>query len=152
MLLWSHRMNDKFWEEIRLTTSWTELIPAHILRTFILHVVQAAWAHVQDPKLNSKEEPRPYCKLAIAALRFARDIFKYEEYMWDQHGEFAAFRGPTHFGNGKPVVNPNGDPVTQPIFPISSLVGGKTPRPFGHSHIYEATKEDPERINNLPRV
>jgi hypothetical protein len=152
MLLWSTRMNDRFWEEIRLTTPWTENVPAYILRTFTLHIVQAAWAHVQNPKLDSREEPRPYCELAIAALRFATDIFKYEAYMWDQSDNFVAFRGPTHFGNGKPVVGRDGNTVTQPIFPISSLVGGKKLRPLGHSHIYEATREDPERINNLPRV
>lgn len=116
-------------------------------------MVQAAGAHVQDPKLDSKDEPRPYCKLAIAALRFARDIFKYEEYMREQSDGFGPFCGPTYFGNGKPVAGPDGNAVTQPIFPVASLAGAKKPRPLGHSHIYEATIRDPKRYDDeLPRV
>ncbi|KAK4149581.1 hypothetical protein C8A00DRAFT_18751 [Chaetomidium leptoderma] len=50
MLLWSHRMLDKLWEEIRKTTPWTELVPARVLRTFSLKLAHAAWVYVDNPK------------------------------------------------------------------------------------------------------
>jgi hypothetical protein len=74
MLLWSTRMDEQFWDEIRTTTPWTKEVPAHILRKLALDMVYAAWEHFNNPKTNNEGQPGPYCRLAIAALRFGRDL------------------------------------------------------------------------------
>jgi hypothetical protein len=155
----SSRMDDELWELVQATTSWTTNVSPRIIRTLALKLCQGAWNHNQDPKLDSKGEPRPYCPLAIAALRFAHDIHVYETYMWEADEpmrlRFTEFRGPIYLDNGKSNIGRDGKVRTLPVFPLAALKGldrRSNLRHRGLSSIYRDTAKEPESFKLLERV
>jgi hypothetical protein len=150
-------MEDVFWERVQASTSWAGQVPRHIIRTLALKLTQAAWAHHKNPKSDITGEPDGYCKLAIAALRFANDIFVYEDFLWEDEGDparlnFQEFRGPVYLPNGRLHVDSDGKAYTQPVFPLASLRHRPGLRPRGLSSNYRLTSEDPEWFESLRRV
>ncbi|KAK4041100.1 hypothetical protein C8A01DRAFT_34832 [Parachaetomium inaequale] len=57
---------------------------------------------------------------------------------------FPEFRAPTYFANDKPVLDSNGKPATQPVFPVSTLAWANTRDAEGLSETYWKSAEDPE--------
>ncbi|KAK4041101.1 hypothetical protein C8A01DRAFT_15115 [Parachaetomium inaequale] len=156
--MWARsRMEPRFWRRVRASTLWTHEVDFEILRTLALGLTQGAWAHVKNPKRNRNGVSQPYCKLAIAALRFAHDIEVYESHLKQPETvsemDFSEWRGPVYLDNGKRLIGPNRKPVTQPVFPIFRHDWGKNPRPlYSLSPDYELTAEEPEFLRSLPRV
>jgi hypothetical protein len=154
------RMEPRLWTRVQNSTSWAHGIDFEVLRTLGLAITQAAVEHYKKPKHNTRGVPRPYCKLAITALRFAFDIMVYQSHLkrgqsdvfWEE--SYSDQRGPAHLENGKPAIDGNGRPVTLPVFDILHYSYAEdNPLPRGTlSSKYDETMEEPQEIKDLPRV
>ncbi len=156
------RMEPRLWGRVRASTSWAGNVNENILRSLALGLTQAAWVYFKNPIRDHNGAPHPWSKLAIAALRFADDITKYESHLNRRPDDvfaedFAQFRGPIYLPNGKRLLDRNRRPVTQPVFPIYNYMwasrGGADRLPAGWLNMYyDMTQEEPEEIKALPRV
>lgn len=147
LMLGSTRMEPLLWQRVRSSISWARHLPIRIIRMLALVLTQASYANYQDPQCNSSGTPLPYCKLAIAALRFACDIFVYEDGYWPDgslyRSDFAEFRGPAHLDNGDPCIDRDGNPVTIPVFPIDSFGAHLDLHSRNPSSLFIETEEEP---------
>jgi hypothetical protein len=51
------RMELRLWPHVQATTSWTDEVDPKIIRTLALAIAQAAFEHLDNPKLNSRPVP-----------------------------------------------------------------------------------------------
>jgi hypothetical protein len=157
--MWARsRMEPRFWRWVHASTSWTTGVTDEALRTLALGLTQAAWAHFKNPRRNSKGEPQPHCKLAIAALRFAFDIAMYEGHLHQPKHvldmDFSEWRAPVYLENGKRLKGTDKKQVTMPVFPIYRYDAAinHAPAPGTLSQDWFATREEPNVIKFLKRV
>lgn len=159
LMLESNRMERLMWERVQMNTSWAHTIPIRIIRKLALELAQAAKKNTMGDhtQRNSRGEPLPWCELAVASLRFATDIFEYEQDagLWSQdptyRSNFAELRAPAMLPNGKPSLRRDGNPVTIPVFPVRNLGKGYGLR-FGKTGVWEETEEPPAWFSRLRRV
>ena len=159
LMLYSNRMERLMWERVQMNTSWAHTIPIRIIRKLALELAHAAFKNTQaeHTQRNSRGEPLPWCKLAVASFLFARDIFEYEQNagLWSQdqtyRSDFTELRAPAMHANGRPSLRRDGSAVTIPVFPVRNLGKGHGLR-YGKTGVWEKTEEHPKWFSRLKRV
>ncbi|KAK4243139.1 hypothetical protein C7999DRAFT_18470 [Corynascus novoguineensis] len=147
LMLSSNQMERLLWKHVQMRAPWANTIPVRILRRLALELAQAAWKNVQNPLRNSNGEELPYCRLAIASVRFSRDIYMYEadSGLWCNDPEcrlnFCELRAPAMQADGKPNMDSNGMPVTIPVFPVRNLGKGYGSHSLNKTTVWEKTAE-----------
>lgn len=131
-----------------------------MIRKLALELTQAAWANLQDPAMNSRGDEIPWCKLAVASLRFAYGIMAYEQHMAGSEfytvagNTFRELRAQAYHDNGTPVTTQNGGhskAITIPVFPLKGHATKRFPSGFegDHTVILLQTEKLPEAIKGI---
>ncbi|KAL2126084.1 hypothetical protein VTI74DRAFT_1727 [Chaetomium olivicolor] len=111
----SSRMEERLWEKARDATPW-----------LCLAVADGAYTHFNDPKRNSRGEPKPFAQLSVTGPRLAAGIYMDESYMWvkDKNDpwrtNFAEFPSPVTRPTDSLPLTSAGCPSTSPSSQCSS--------------------------------